>query len=330
MSLTPAPASFVNQNASGFVGDKFPLRSGVTVSGTTAPTPDQYAQTVADYLGMARSSVTAATPPNSLFEQHGYDWNFATSSLKPASQQFQGFTMGPGYYGKTFYMWPPDPRKPAGNIGSAGFVAGDWRQRFFLPLTGSSQDMRDNSVFWSSNGRWQPQNPGTTASYMVNYSNVLAWIATGPQTLPPSLRAGRVDYYDAIPATIPVDNTTGEILGSATAQQAFWKDYIDFVLGAGRYTDANILNGANSNNSNTFAGANLNFNNPNTTALTPQITPRATLKAAAGSNPVPFMCYTDSPVHPRAVLVWAVVDARLSANPHVFSGNMLRSRRAGN
>jgi len=27
------------QNASNFVGDKFPLRNGTTVSGTTAPTP---------------------------------------------------------------------------------------------------------------------------------------------------------------------------------------------------------------------------------------------------------------------------------------------------
>jgi Putative Flp pilus-assembly TadE/G-like len=298
--VTPAPASFVNQNASGFVGDPFPLRSGVTVGGTTAPTPDQYAQTVADYLGISRSSVTAATPPNAKFEQYGYDWNFTTSSLKPASQRFQGFTMGPGYFGKTFYMWPPDPRTPVGNIGSANYVAGDWRQRFFLPRSGSTQDTRDNSMFWASNGSWQTQNAGTTANYMVNYNNVLAWLASGPQTLPPSLRAGRIDYYDSIPSTIPVDQTTGEILGSATAQQAFWKDYIDFVIGAGRYLASNVLNGSNSSNGNTFAGANLNYNNPTSASLAPQITPRATLVAAAGSNPVPFMSYTDNPIHPRA------------------------------
>ena len=109
--ITPTPASFVNQNAAGFVGDPFPLRSGVTVSGTTAPTPNQYAQVVADYLGIARSSVTDTTR-NATFETYGYDWNFATNSLKPASQQFQGFTVGPGYYGKTFYMWPPNRALP--------------------------------------------------------------------------------------------------------------------------------------------------------------------------------------------------------------------------
>ena len=51
--ITPAPDTFSNQNATGFVGDKFPLRSGVTVTGTTSPTPDQFAQNVADFVGVA-------------------------------------------------------------------------------------------------------------------------------------------------------------------------------------------------------------------------------------------------------------------------------------
>src|SRR5206468_1019824 len=59
---------------------------------------------------------------------------------------FKGYTMGPGYYGKTFYMWPPDPRTPAdnGSVPAAGaatptiaslttsYVPGDWRKRFFV------------------------------------------------------------------------------------------------------------------------------------------------------------------------------------------------------
>jgi len=304
--VTPAPATFVNQNASNFVGDKFPLRYGITVSGTTAPTPDQYAQTVADILNLTRSTVTSATR-NAAWEAVGYDYTYSNAQgtiagisavQKAATLRYQGFTMGPGYYGKTFYMWPPDPRAPAGQIGGSGYVAGDWRQRFFSPRSGSGQSMQDNSVFWDTTGRWKPQNPGSTANYLVNYTNVLAWLAAGPQVLPPSLRAGRVDYYDSIPTTIPVDPTTGLISSSATAQQAFWKDYIDFVLGAGRYTDAWTLYGANSSNSNTSAGANLSYNNPATSKLAPQITARAAL-VAAGSNPVPYMNYTDNPVHPR-------------------------------
>jgi hypothetical protein len=299
--VTPAPATFANQNASGFVGDKFPLRSGVTGLGTNAPTPDQYAQTVADYLGITRSSVTASTR-NATFEANGYDWDFAAGSLKPASQRFQGFTVGPGYYGKTFYMWPPDPRTPVNNIGDSGYVAGDWRQRFFKPRSGSAQDPHDNSMFWSANGRWKAQNPGSTANYMVNYDAVLAWLKRGPQVLPTSLRSGRVVYFDAIPDTIPVDQTTGLITSSATADQCFWKDYIDFVLGAGRYTDSGILYGANSSNANTRAGANLCYNSPSNTSLLPQITPRSVLLSANGGNPAntPYISYTDNPVHPRA------------------------------
>ncbi|MCE9534077.1 MAG: hypothetical protein K8T89_23610 [Planctomycetes bacterium] len=295
--VTPAPADFSNQNSATFFGDKFPLRSGVTTTG--APTPDQYAQTVADYLGIVRTSVTDTTR-NATFEQNGYDWDFATAALKPAAQRFQGLTMGPGYYGKTFYMWPPDPRAPVGHIGDAGYVAGDWRQRFFLPRTSSGQDQRDNSMFWATaTGRWKPQAAGASANYIVNYDNIIKWLKRGPVTLPPSLRSGRVVYYDAIPDTIPINASTGVLQGTATLEQRFWKDYIDYVLAAGRHTDTQVIFGANSSNSNTRAGANLHYNNPATSALAVKITPRATLVASAGSNPVPYMRYDDNPVHPR-------------------------------
>jgi len=297
--VTPAPDTFSNQNATGFVGDKFPLRSGVTVSGTTAPTPDQYAQTVADYLGITRASVTDTTR-NATFETNGYDWDFATSALRTNANKFQGFTMAPGHYGKTFYMWPPDPRTPVNQIGDSGYVAGDWRQRFFSPRSGSGMDSRDNSMLWGTNGRWLLQNPGSTAAYVVNYDNILRWLKRGPQTLPNSLRSGRVVYYDAIPDTIPISATTGQIQSSATQEQRFWKDFIDYVLDTGRYPDTDNMYGANFNNSNTRAGANLHYNNPSTSSLARKITARSTLVTAAGSNPVPYMRYDDNPVHPRA------------------------------
>lgn len=296
--VTPAPAEFANQSADGFVGDKFPLRAGASVVGQAAPTPDQYAQTAADYLGIARASVTNTTR-NATFEQYGYDWDFGAGSQKSTSLRFQGFTMGPGYYGKTFYMWPPDPRAPSGQIGDGGYVAGDWRRRFFLPRPGSAQDTRDNSMFWAINGRWKAQNPGSGANYVINYDNVLAWLKRGPRTVPASLRSGRVIYYDSIPDTIPVDQATGIIQSGATADQRFWKDYIDFVIGAGRYLHSDVLNGANSTNANTRNGANLYYNNPSSSGLTARITPRANLVAAAGNNPVPYMHYADNPVHPR-------------------------------
>jgi Flp pilus assembly protein TadG len=299
--VTPAPASFSNQNATGFVGDKFPLRKNVTVAGTTAPTPDQYAHTVQEYLTGSNAGVTNTTR-NATFETNGYDWDFTANALKPATARFQGFTMGPGYFGKTFYMWPPDPRAPANNIGDAGYVAGDWRRRFFKPRSGSAQDTRDNSMFWNTSGRWLTQNTGATANYIVNYDAILKWLSLGPQVLPTSLRCGRVVYYDTMPTTIPIDQLTGMCTSGATNDQRFWKDYIDYVLGAGRYTDSNVLFGANSANSNTGGGSTLYYNNPASSSLTPQITSRATLLLANGgvAANTPYMNYGDNPVHPRA------------------------------
>jgi hypothetical protein len=282
--VTPAPSTFTNQSATGFVGDPFPLRFGQSVSGTTAPTSSQYAHTDQGYLTGLNTGATNATV-NPIFEAMGYDWDFTANQLKAASQRFQGFTMGPGYFGKTFYMWPPDPRTPLNNIGDAGYVAGDWRRRFFLPRTGSGQNMSDNSVFWVSTGRWKPQNPGSSANYMINYDALLAWIARGPQTLPASLRSGRVVYYDTIPTTIPVDNSTGLAAFGATNDQRFWKDYIDYVIGAGRWTDSNSLYGAQSANSNTGGGSTVYYNTTSSN-LTPQITPRSSLVSAALSHPI--------------------------------------------
>jgi hypothetical protein len=232
---------------------------------------------------------TSGSPTNTsrtaLFELNGYDWDFSSSSLKPTANRYQGFTMGPGYFGKTFYMWPPDPRTPVGNIGNSPYVAGDWRRRFFLPRSGSTQDTSDNSTFWDSAGRWRVQNTGGSANYIVNYDAILAWLKTGPQTLPPSLRSGRVVYYDTIPTTIPIDQSTGMCQSSATSDQRFWKDYIDYVIGAGRYTVSTSLYGAGSANSNTGGGSTVYYNTTSAN-LTPQITSRSTLLAAATATAV--------------------------------------------
>jgi hypothetical protein len=69
-------------------------------------------------------------------------WAHASGGVEPTSAvtfrprrrtdgTFQGYTMGPGYWGKTFFMWPPDPRRPVGEVGDTNFVAGDWRERYF-------------------------------------------------------------------------------------------------------------------------------------------------------------------------------------------------------
>src|SRR4029078_12730939 len=102
---------------------------------------------------------------------------------------FKGYSMGPGWYGKTFFMWPPDPRWTSGassinlNTSSSlpkdtsGKLICDWRKRFFFdqgtttPLGDSpstSDDNRvDNSKLWDSSGNWKQAN---NSSYSINYT----------------------------------------------------------------------------------------------------------------------------------------------------------------
>src|SRR5262249_7839502 len=137
----------------------------------------------------------ANTNPNGgvWWEQVGH--NLAASG-QPNFKEFFGYTMGPGYYGKTFYMWPPDPRAPADNAAVAppaagesnpaararGYVPGDWRIRFF--------QSPENINNWNTSGQWAGPQP--------DYTAVIKWIVGGPQVFPPNLRCGRCKYYDAI------------------------------------------------------------------------------------------------------------------------------------
>ncbi len=77
------------------------------VSGSTT----NYAKTVKD--------VTGSTTRSPSWELDGYS-NYTNGSLSNAASgqsnytnaRFYGYTQGPGYYGVTFFIWPPDPREP--------------------------------------------------------------------------------------------------------------------------------------------------------------------------------------------------------------------------
>jgi len=264
----------------------------------TDPSVTDYAKNVADIIFNPLPVITN-TLGDLTWEASGYD----SPGLPWTNGTFDGFSMGPGYFGKTFYMWPPDPRYGANadptNISSTNTAQdsgnrwiADWRKRFFLyPGTSASTKgapMDDNSRLWDTAagniGVWRPQGLGGTVQYIPHYDAILKWIKNGPQTLPPSMRAGRVLYYDSIPDTIPMNWQTGLIGSTATVNDRFWKEYIDFVIGCGRHARKKTLNGQATNNtfgSNTFGS--------------PQITPKSSLSG----TPTPYMNYGDCPVHPR-------------------------------
>jgi Flp pilus assembly protein TadG len=219
-----------------------------------------------------------------------------SGQVKVTAGRFQGYSMGPGYFGKTFFVWPPDPRTPVGNPGDAGYVPGDWRRRFFLNRSGgafdpqSDADTTTSNVFDNINQKLLTSGTGATlkgssGNWQVNYTAVLRWIRSGPMTLPPNLRSGRVLYYSSIPDNVTV---SGSDSADVKADKVFWKAYIDYVLQAGALAGNEPVGWPEGvtpavyQSTGTAAGTCLTGYNPGT-----------------GADPRPYMCYTDNPSRPR-------------------------------
>ena len=130
---------------------------------------------------------------------------------------FYGYQQGPGYWGKTFFMWPPDPA-----------AANDWRKLYFENPNGTV--CNNDLALWSSSGAFN----SPSGNYIINYKAILNWIVnTGPNPFPPVLRAGNILYYSSIPTDVPSSCYTWSNSNTAitNSSQRFWKEYIDFVLG---------------------------------------------------------------------------------------------------
>lgn len=217
--------------------------------------------------------------------------------------RFRGYSLGPGYWGKTFAVWPPDPRwgNPAGgsalggsvqpqNVSSSNLIQDangnwicDWRKRFFLNSTGSQFTTENiNSTLFQSTASGMLN----TSGFQVNYPAVLAWIKTGPQTLPPNLRAGRILYYDSIPSDVSSASTD--------LNQAFWKGYIDFVLGQGSFNPQYDLAGVEDQ---VWPEGGAMSVGGTTTGYTHGLT-----GVSPSTDPAPYMNYADNPCRPRAHL----------------------------
>ncbi len=268
--VTPAPDSWTAHPAPGLDGDLWPLDKGKSYVGAPATQPiADWASTVQEVLtglNTAWPNSTNASVAAKSWDVSGYDFDPKTGNFKagytgtPSTSTFKGYTIGPGYYGKTFYVWPPDSRTPVSTPGQAAYVPGDWRQRYF----GSG----DNSKLWDSRGNWI-QGGGT-----INYANVLAWLKSGPQTLPANLMSGKIVYYSSIPNDC--NNYTTNL------DQRFWKEYIDFVFAYGRNAQNTTLYGQSSSNGGFGA------------------TVKITAQSLLTGSPKPYMHYNDVPIHPRA------------------------------
>lgn len=235
--------------------DKAP--GGYNYLKTNGNTGAGYAATVSDIVGKTTWDQT--------WEQQGYD---AYQSAKPVF-----YTEGPGYWGKTFFIWPPDPRGSSTDANDpknhADNGAKDWRQRFFFKyntLTKKLAWLDHNNILFNPAGKPSTNsllNPtpiirtpaavttviengaATSYSYRINYAAIFHWLRNqDPKPFPNMLRAGRIRYYDSIPD--PSDTTLNNRFWTtyplANINERFWKDYVDFVLGlkgtgAGTYTN---------------------------------------------------------------------------------------------
>jgi Flp pilus assembly protein TadG len=247
-AFSPASATYATTPA----GD-VPLKTSKNTGGA-------YAQTLWGANGVLSTSTPTTSTRDATFESQGYKAYGMASS-------FNGYTVGPGYWGKTFYIWPPDPTN-------------DWRSKYFTFSGGTP----DNSAMWDSNGNWQ--SPGGSAPYYnVNYNAILNFILNvGPCPFPSRLQSGRIVYYTAIPTTISTSTWPPTDLN-----QRFWKDYIDYVLGL-MQTDSNgdytVIN--NGQNGLTGYGADFTWGTVKITAL-----------SSLSGSPKPYMFYGDNPLRPQ-------------------------------
>ena len=270
--------TYWNSAGSGKGGDLHPRKSKAT-SGTN------YAATVQEFLFGTNNNATynSATHDKVATTGLGSGPFDPANHNAPTTQEgygpnFKGYSMGPGWYGKTFYAWPPDPRWHP----SKSSLQLDWRKKFFYdqgtatPLGGNStsasaDNRADNSELWDNSGNWKQA--GQSGGYDVNYTAVIQWIKAGPQVFPDNMRAGRVLYWTAIPDTIPASG--------GSADQRFWRGYIDYVIGSGSSsTQQQSLYGRSSSGWGTV-----------------KITAKSSLEASQSIRP--YMHYNDNPIRPR-------------------------------
>jgi hypothetical protein len=294
----PAWTAAGDGDSEGFVAGDKPWRGNNNAPG------QPYAKTVKDINN-------GSTSYSATWETNGYGASFA------------GYTRGPNYWGKTFFIWPPDPRGVDTSVSGYNAVynngAKDWRKRFFLKSDGTTP-VDDNSLLWDSNGNWQSPSVRGTDNYRINYAAILYWLRnTGPNPLPSYLQAGRILYYSNFPDhTDPNLNarlwgTNGNPFPPANVNERFWKDYIDYVLGvkqingSGTYKwDANLPGGVSADLDGTGPRPTITIGSSSTPNIVPFTgygddfswgTVKISAKPSGGDTR--YMVYDDNPKRPR-------------------------------
>jgi Flp pilus assembly protein TadG len=121
-------------------------------------------------------------------------WTVADYSGSP----FYGYTQGPNYYGKTFFLWPPDPRSTTALSASA---LNTFLQKLGLNATDASTLTSGSPNIWTT---WQ----GQGASGLANLQNWLKGTATGGASSLPTNNSTFGYYSPTSAAPVFVPNIT--------------------------------------------------------------------------------------------------------------------------
>jgi hypothetical protein len=237
VAFSTAPTSYATTPG----GDNYLPKNG------TSTTPPTYASTVQEITN------------GKVFQ--GYTNPPYTGYTGPTVPEWSGYTQGPNYWGKTFFIWPPDPRGPATATADATNAANwanngskDWRQRFFFKVNNSSGALGwldHNNILFNGDGHFNNPATNTTVTengasvayhWRVNYAAIFQWLfndPSGTNPFPATLQAGRIRYYTKLPD--PSDTTlntrfwAADVAGNSgqlsDPSERFWKDYIHFILG---------------------------------------------------------------------------------------------------
>jgi Flp pilus assembly protein TadG len=145
-----------------------------------------YAQEVEDIVG--------GTSRNAAWELDGYS-NYTNGSLSNAAvgqanyqnAPFKGYTQGPGYYGKTFFIWPPDPRRPLTTTNNSAQIKqflmdfGYTNSDFTGATTGPPLNGIYNATSTAGSQTWPWPNDGGTT--LGNYLTSNVYIPGGSRKL---------------------------------------------------------------------------------------------------------------------------------------------------
>ncbi len=237
-----------------------------------------YGQTISNALSGRTAGKTVLAVNDLIPKNYGSGTSAAPyNGSKLWAPNPNGYTIGPNYWGMTFFTWPPDP-----SVNTSTGASNDWRQLYFLSSNGTPwyNSLASNTTATSTSSSSHPSaypsdsilfaggtfNPNApTGNYQINYKAILAWInancvqqtAGDGHPFPTMLRSSNQLFYSYIPTDVPSSaytwaNANSNISGPGTTASGvadpsvrFWKEYIDFVIGVWQDPSGNIQTPAN-------------------------------------------------------------------------------------